>query len=113
MTPICNACASLGTLNLSISGRNLCDRCIGRDDENFMRAVNQVSMYVFKNCVRNASGTFVLAAHVTTGRSELAPDKVEVIVQFDHSVWTGSVTTKVLPVPIVLKRVKKIDTEIL
>lgn len=112
MTPICNECAATNTaLNLSISGRQLCDICIGHEDRDYMQRVNEVSMYVFKNCVRNASGTFVLAAHVTVGRSELAPNKIEVMVQFDHSIWKGSVYSKTFPVLCVLKRSKKIDTE--
>ena len=112
MTPMCNTCANTGVaLSLGLSGNNLCDRCIGANDLIYMQRVNEVSLYAFKNHVRNSTGTFVLPAHVVVGRQELAPDKVEVTVQFDHSVWTGNARTKVLPVMVTLKRSKKIDTE--
>ncbi len=111
MTPTCNVCQAKGTTSLSLSGNSVCDRCIGTADIIYMQRVNEVSLYAFKNHVRNATGTFVLPAYVVVGRQELAPDKVEVIVQFDHSVWNGSARSKTFPVMVVLKRSKKIDTE--
>jgi hypothetical protein len=107
MNAICNECALQDySVSLSVGGQMLCDKCIGAEDEKHMRKVNTVSMYVFKNHVSNLTKTFVLPANVCLGRSDLAPDKVEVMVVFDHSIWQGTTTAKVFPTMITLKRTK-------
>jgi hypothetical protein len=109
MNPICNLCGRLEQSGLiyGFTGKLLCRECIGDEDKEYMKQLNSISMLLFKNHVSNPTKTFTLPAAVVTGRSELAPDKTEVQVVFDNSVWRGVTYDRVFPIEITLKRTKK------